>query len=188
MKRIFFIILTLCCLQACKENTDGNSGDKFINDLMSKMTIDEKSGQLNLPDWGSVTTGTAQSKNITDKIRQGHVGALLNIKGLGNVKETQRIAVEESRMKIPLIFGMDVIHGYETAFPIPLALSCTWDIQAIKQSAQIAAKEASANGICWTFSPMVDIARDPRWGRIAEGAGEDPYLGGQIAKAMVEGY
>jgi len=188
MKKLLIIILSLCCLQACKEHNSENAKDKFINDLMSKMTLDEKLGQLNLPDWGSVTTGTAQSKNITDKIKQGHVGALLNIKGLANVREVQRIAVEESRMKIPLIFGMDVIHGYETAFPIPLALSCTWDIQTIKQSAQIAAKEASANGICWTYSPMVDIARDPRWGRIAEGAGEDPYLGGQIAKAMVEGY
>ena len=100
----------------------------------------------------------------------------------------QKIAVEESRLKIPLIFGMDVIHGYQTVFPIPLGLSCSWDMQKIEQSARIAATEASADGICWTFSPMVDIARDPRWGRIAEGNGEDPYLGSQIAKAMVKGY
>ena len=113
---------------------------------------------------------------------------MFNLRGADKVREVQRIAVEESRMKIPLIFGLDVIHGYETTFPVPLALSCTWDMQAIKQSAQVAALEASADGICWTFSPMVDIARDPRWGRIAEGNGEDPYLGGLAAKAMVQGY
>jgi beta-glucosidase len=188
MKKIFIIILMLCCLQSGRGQNSDNEKDKFINNLMGKMTLDEKLGQLNLPDWGSATTGTAKSKNITEKIKQGHVGGLFNIRGVANVREAQRIAVEETRLKIPLIIGMDVIHGYETVFPIPLALSCTWDMQAIEQSAQIAAKEASANGICWTFSPMVDIARDPRWGRIAEGAGEDPYLGGQIAKAMVRGY
>ena len=170
----------------------GASGDsareKFIDDLMGRMTLDEKIGQLNLLDRGAVTTGMAQSSGVADKIKAGQVGALFNIRGLGNVQQMQRIAVEESRLKIPLMFGMDVIHGYETIFPIPLGLSCTWDMQAIERTAQIAAREASANGICWTFSPMVDIARDPRWGRIAEGSGEDPYLGGRIAKAMVEGY
>jgi beta-glucosidase len=100
----------------------------------------------------------------------------------------QKVAVEQSRLKIPLVFGMDVIHGYQTVFPIPLGLSCSWDLQEIEKSARIAATEASADGICWAFSPMVDIARDPRWGRIAEGNGEDPYLGYQIAKAMVKGY
>ena len=111
-----------------------------------------------------------------------------NIKTFAKIKEVQKLAVEKSRLKIPLIFGMDVIHGYETVFPIPLGLSCTWDMNLVERSARIAAIEASADGICWTFSPMVDIARDPRWGRIAEGAGEDPYLGSQIAKAMVRGY
>jgi len=189
MKKIFIIMLTLCCLPACKEQNYNSQMDRFINDLMGRMTIEEKIGQLNLPVAPSdITTGEAKSSNIADNIRKGLVGGLFNLRGADKVKEVQRIAVEESRMKIPLIFGLDVIHGYETVFPIPLALSCTWDMQAIEQSAQIAAKEASADGICWTFSPMVDIARDPRWGRIAEGGGEDPYLGGQIAKAMVNGY
>ena len=116
------------------------------------------------------------------------VGGLFNIKGVEKIKYVQRIAVEESRLKIPMLFGMDVIHGYETAFPIPLGMSCTWDMQLVERSARIAANEASADGICWTFSPMVDISRDPRWGRVSEGNGEDPYLGSQIAKAMVKGY
>lgn len=162
--------------------------DRFIDDLMSKMTLDEKIGQLNLPSSGDITTGQAKSSNIAEKIKQGQVGGLFNIKGVEKIREVQRVAMEESRLKIPLIFGMDVIHGYETVFPIPLGLSCSWDMAAIEQSARIAAVEASADGICWTFSPMVDISRDPRWGRVSEGNGEDPYLGGQIAKAMVRGY
>jgi len=113
---------------------------------------------------------------------------LFNIKSIEKIKAVQKVAIEESRLKIPLIFGMDVIHGYQTEFPIPLALSCSWDMKLIEKTARIAATEASADGICWTFSPMVDIARDPRWGRIAEGSGEDAYLGSQIAKAMVHGY
>jgi len=196
MKQLFIIILAIFCLQACKQqnkDTVTQSGgtttmDKFIDDLMSRMTIEEKIGQLNLPVMGEITTGEAQNSEVAGKIRQGLAGGVFNLRGPDKVREIQRIAVEESRMKIPLIFGLDVIHGYETTFPIPLGLSCTWDMQAIEQSAQIAAKEASADGICWTFSPMVDISRDPRWGRIAEGAGEDPYLGGQVAKAMVRGY
>ena len=189
MKKIFIIILAICSLQACKEQQHKNTAmDKFVTDLMSKMTLEEKIGQLNLPVMGEITTGEAKSSEVADKIRKGFVGGLFNLRGPEKVREMQQIAVEESRLKIPMIFGLDVIHGYETVFPIPLALSCTWDMQAVGQSAQIAAKEASADGICWTFSPMVDIARDPRWGRIAEGAGEDPYLGGEIAKAMVQGY
>ncbi len=160
----------------------------YIDALMKKMTLDEKIGQLNLPGAGDIVTGQAQSSDIAKKIREGKVGGLFNIKGLDKIRDVQRVAVEESRLKIPLLFGMDVIHGYQTTFPIPLALSCTWDMAAIEQSARIAATEASAEGICWTFSPMVDIARDPRWGRIAEGSGEDPYLGSEIAKAMVRGY
>ena len=162
--------------------------DKFINDLMSKMTLDEKIGQLNLPSSGDITTGQAKSSNIAEKIKKGQVGGLFNIKGVEKIKEVQRIAVEQSRLKIPLIFGMDVIHGYETVFPIPLGMAATWNMAAVEQSARIAAIEASADGICWTFSPMVDISRDPRWGRFSEGNGEDPFLGGQIAKAMVRGY
>ena len=112
----------------------------------------------------------------------------LILKELKKFRAVQKVAVEESRLKIPMIFGMDVIHGYQTVFPIPLGLSCSWDMDLVEKSASIAAQEASADGICWTFSPMVDIARDPRWGRIAEGSGEDAYLGSQIAKAMVKGY
>lgn len=160
----------------------------FIDALMKKMTLEEKIGQLNLPSSGDITTGQAKSSDIAKKIREGKVGGLFNIKSVAKIKDVQRVAVEESRLKIPLLFGMDVIHGYETVFPIPLGLSCTWDMPLIERSAQIAAKEASADGINWTFSPMVDICRDPRWGRIAEGSGEDAYLGSEIAKAMVKGY
>jgi beta-glucosidase len=160
----------------------------FVSQLLAKMTLEEKIGQLNLPTSGDITTGQANSSNIAKKIEEGKVGGLFNIKSVQKIKEVQKIAVEKSRLKIPLLFGMDVIHGYETTFPIPLGLSCTWDMNLIKRSAQIAAQEASADGINWTFSPMVDISRDPRWGRISEGSGEDPYLGSQIAKAMVKGY
>jgi len=160
----------------------------FITNLMSKMTLDEKLGQLNLPGAGDITTGQASNSDIAGKIKAGKVGGLFNIKSVAKIRDVQKVAVEQSRLKIPLIFGMDVIHGYETVFPIPLGLSCSWDMDAVEKSARIAATEASADGICWTFSPMVDIARDPRWGRIAEGNGEDPYLGSMIARAMVKGY
>lgn len=162
--------------------------DQFIDKLIQSMTLTEKLGQLNLPTSGDITTGQASSSDIAKKIEKGEVGGLFNIKSVKKIREVQKLAVEKSRLKIPLLFGMDVIHGYETTFPIPLGLSCSWDMLAIKRSAQIAAFEASADGINWTFSPMVDISRDPRWGRISEGSGEDPYLGSQIAKAMVSGY
>lgn len=160
----------------------------FVDKLLSKMTLTEKIGQLNLPVAGDITTGQAGSSDIAKKIREGKVGGLFNIKSIEKICETQKLAVEESRLKIPLLFGMDVIHGYETVFPIPLGLSCSWDMKAIEQSARIAATEASAAGINWTFSPMVDLCRDPRWGRASEGSGEDPYLGSRIAMAMVRGY
>ena len=160
----------------------------FVTDLISKMTLAEKLGQLNLPTAGDITTGQANSSDIGKKIEEGKVGGLFNIKSVQKIKDVQKIAVEKSRLKIPLLFGMDVIHGYETTFPIPLGLSCTWDMKLIEQTAKIAAKEASADGINWTFSPMVDLSRDPRWGRVSEGSGEDAYLGSQIAKAMVNGY
>ena len=155
---------------------------------MAKMTLQEKLGQLNLPVTGEIVTGEAKSSDVAEKIRRGEVGGLFNLKGVEKIKEVQRIAVEQSRLHIPLLFGMDVIHGYETVFPIPFALSCSWDMAAIERSAQIAAQEASADGLNWTFSPMLDICADPRWGRMAEGNGEDPYLGAQIARAMVKGY
>ena len=160
----------------------------FIDALMKKMTLNEKIGQLNLPGAGDIVTGQASNSDIGKKIREGSVGGLFNIKTVEKIRAVQKVAVEESRLKIPMLFGMDVIHGYETVFPIPLGLSCTWDMKAVERSAQIAAMEASAAGINWTFSPMVDISRDPRWGRISEGSGEDAYLGSQIAKAMVNGY
>jgi beta-glucosidase len=167
----------------------GSQGMKsFVDALMKKMTLGEKIGQLNLPGAGDITTGQASSSDIAQKIKEGKVGGLFNIKGVEKIRDVQKIAVENSRLKIPLLFGMDVIHGYETVFPIRLGISCSWDMKAIERSARIAAIEASADGICWTFSPMVDVARDPRWGRISEGNGEDAYMGSQIAKAMVRGY
>ncbi len=152
------------------------------------MTLDEKIGQMNLPVGADIVTGDIMNSDIGADIAAGRVGGVFNMKGCGKIREYQRIAVENSRLGIPLIFGMDVVHGYETVFPIPLALSCSWDMDAIEECARIAASEASAAGICWTFSPMVDISREPRWGRVAEGAGEDPRLGAEIARAMVRGY
>jgi len=160
----------------------------FIDGLMGKMTLEEKLGQLNLPASGDIITGAGSNNNIAQKIKDGQVGGLFNIKSAQKIHDVQKIAMEQSRLKIPLLFGMDVIHGYQTEFPIPLGMSCSWDMDLVEKSARIAAQEASADGICWTFSPMVDIARDPRWGRISEGSGEDPYLGSQIARAMVKGY
>lgn len=162
--------------------------DRFIDQLMKKMTLEEKIGQLNLPVTGEITTGQAKSSDVAKRIRNGEVGGLFNLKGVERIREVQRQAVEESRLGIPLLFGMDVIHGYETIFPIPLGLSCTWDMKAIEESARIAAIEASADGISWTFSPMVDVSRDPRWGRVSEGNGEDPFLGAAIARTMIRGY
>lgn len=188
MKKLITTVLLGCTLIANAQQNQNTKMDRFIDDLMSKMTIEEKIGQLNLPGSGDIVTGQAKNSDIAGKIKKGLVGGLFNIKGVEKIKDVQRVAVEESRLGIPLIFGMDVIHGYETVFPIPLGLSCSWDMDAVEKSARIAAIEASADGICWTFSPMVDISRDPRWGRVSEGNGEDPYLGGQIAKAMVRGY
>ena len=187
MKRILFIIAVTSTLQIHAQ-TSNSKMNAFITTLMKKMTLDEKLGQMNLPGAGDIVTGQASSSDIGRKIREGKVGGLFNIKSLSKIRDVQKVAVEQTRLKIPMLFGMDVIHGYQTTFPIPLAMSCTWDLALIEQSARIAAIEASAEGINWTFSPMVDIARDPRWGRIAEGSGEDPYLGSMIAKAMVKGY
>lgn len=178
----------LCSAAAAAGASDDAAMDRFIDKLMSRMTLTEKIGQLNLPSAGDITTGQAQNSDIAGKIRRGEVGGLFNIKGVEKIRDVQRIAVEESRLGIPLIFGMDVVHGYETTFPIPLALAATWDMEGIERAARIAAIEASAAGICWTFSPMVDISRDPRWGRMAEGIGEDPFLGSAISRAFVYGY
>lgn len=189
LKNVSLLFISLLITSAIFAQRTGDAKmNSFISALISKMTLDEKLGQLNLPGAGDITTGQAQSSDIGKKVADGQVGGLFNIKGVDKIRDVQKVAVEKSRLKIPIIFGMDVIHGYETNFPIPLGLASSWDMKLIEQSAHIAAIEASASGINWTYSPMVDISRDPRWGRVAEGAGEDPYLGSEIAKAMVKGY
>lgn len=190
MKRHIFagILCSTLFLVACTQPSKDAEMNRFVDRLMSQMTIEEKLGQLSMPAAGEIVTGSAQSSNVAEKIRNGQVGALLNLKGADRIIELQKIAVEESRLGIPLIFCMDVIHGYETVYPIPLALSCSWDMEGIRQSAAVAACEASADGINLTFSPMVDVCHDARWGRISEGSGEDPYLGSRIAEMMVRGY
>ena len=189
LKRTSLLLISaLMSIAAAQAQKSPQDMDRFIDALMKKMTVEEKIGQLNLPVTGDITTGQAKSSDVAQKIEKGLVGGLFNLKGVDRILEVQKLAVEKSRLGIPLLFGMDVIHGYETIFPIPLGLSCTWDMAAIEKSARIAAIEASADGISWTFSPMVDISRDPRWGRVSEGSGEDPFLGGAIAQAMVYGY
>ncbi len=168
--------------------TDSQDMDMFIDNLLSNMTLEEKLGQMNLPPSDDIVTGAPMKSNIGQAIAEGRAGGTFNVKGAEKVLALQKIAVEQSRLGIPLIIGMDVIHGYETIFPIPLAMAATWDMQAVERAARVTATEASAAGINWTFSPMVDISRDPRWGRMAEGAGEDPYLGSEVARAMVRGY
>src|ERR1700742_4612260 len=162
--------------------------DAFVGSLMSKMTLDEKIGQLNLVTAGRATTGSVVNKGVEESIKKGDIGGIFGVYGTDYISKAQDLAVKNSRLHIPLIFGLDVIHGHRTIFPIPLGMSATWDMDLIERSAKIAASEATGEGINWVFSPMVDIARDPRWGRISEGSGEDPYLGSQIAKAMVKGY
>jgi beta-glucosidase len=169
-------------------NAADSEMDKFISDLMSKMTIDEKIGQLNLLTGGDAVTGTTVNSNIEAKIKNGQVGGFFSLTTPAKIRKAQELAVTQTRLKIPLIFGLDVIHGYKTTFPIPLGISASWDMDLIYRTARIAAEEASADGVNWTFSPMVDISRDPRWGRVSEGNGEDPYLAAEIARAMVKGY
>ena len=139
--------------------------NKFVDNLMSKMTIEEKIGQLNMPNIdGAVITGPVKNTNTGERLRKNEVGALLNLQDVKKIREVQQLALEHSRFKIPLLFGMDVIHGYKTIFPIPLAQAATWNMDMVEEAARISAVEASANGICWTFSPMVDVTRDARWG------------------------
>ena len=186
--RLLLAILALAVVSPVGARTTDKDMDRFVGALMKRMTVEEKIGQLNLLTAGGIVTGEAQNSDIARKIERGQVGGLFNLRGAQRVAEVQKIAVENSRLGIPLLFGLDVVHGYQTVFPIPLGLSCCWDMDAVRQSARIAAVEASADGICWTFSPMVDVSRDARWGRVSEGGGEDAFLGGEIAKAMVEGY
>jgi len=183
------IALTLMLLSsvAMAQSTDAKM-NAFVSKLMGKMTLDEKIGQLNLVVAGGAVTGSTVNSGVSEKLKKGDIGGMFGIYGTNSIKKIQDIAVKESRLHIPLIFGLDVIHGHRTIFPIPLGISATWDMKLIEQSARIAATEATGEGLNWVFSPMVDIARDPRWGRISEGSGEDPWLGSQIAKAMVRGY
>ena len=174
---LFFILLLSL---ATTTHVQDNSVNGKVEKLLSMMTLEEKVGQL--------TQYSGFSSSREELVRRGKVGSFLNIFRAENTNKIQKIAVEESRLGIPLIFGLDVIHGYRTIFPIPLAQACSWDPEMVKKAEVIAAREARASGIHWTFAPMVDIARDPRWGRIAEGAGEDPYLGSVMATARVEGF
>lgn len=186
MKKILLAIVTL--LVGVPSMAQEKGMDEFISELMGRMTLREKIGQLNLLPAGSIQTGEALQSEVGKNIADGDLGGIFNIKGFDQIKALQDIAVKKSRLGIPLIVGMDVIHGYETVFPIPLALSCSWDVVAVEQAARIAATECSADGINWTYSPMVDVALDQRWGRVAEGNGEDPYLSSCMAAAMVRGY
>ena len=182
--------LLLCCLAVCQlVQAQQTEMRQFVDQLMAKMTVEEKIGQLNLLPAGSeIVTGGAMDSPVGQLIANGQLGGIFNLKGVDKIRALQDIAVKQSRLGIPLIVGMDVIHGYETIFPIPLALACSWDMEAIENMARISALEATADGINWFYSPMVDICVDARWGRMAEGAGEDPFLGSEIARAYVRGY
>ena len=182
--------ILLCCLLACQMlQAQTTEMRQYVDQLLAKMTLEEKLGQLNLvPASDEIVTGGTVDTQVGQRIANGQLGGIFNLKGVDKIRALQDIAVKQSRLGIPLIVGMDVIHGYETIFPIPLALSCSWDIPAIENMARISALEATADGINWFYSPMVDICVDARWGRIAEGGGEDPYLGGEIARAYVRGY
>lgn len=186
MKKLF--VLLALCVASMNVVAQNKPMKEFVDELLSKMTLKEKLGQLNLLPAGNITTGAAQNNPIVQQIKDGELGGVFNIKGLNEIRTLQEMAIKKSRLGIPLLVGMDVIHGYETIFPVPLALACSWNLQGIENSARVAAIEASAEGVNWTYSPMVDICRDARWGRIVEGAGEDSYLGSLIAKAMVKGY
>ena len=161
--------------------------DEFVDGLMSRMTVAEKIGQLNLPGYGHVTS-EAKKSEIAGRIRQGEVGGIFNIFGVDKIRELQEVAVEESRLGIPILIGADICNGYRTIFPIPLGLSCAWKPENVEEVARISAREVSTEGVCWTYSPMVDISFDARWGRVKEGSGEDSYLAGEMAKGWVRGY
>ncbi len=192
MKKIIIAFAAALTLPAFAQKaktvvTEKQKMDAFVKNLMAKMTVDEKIGQLNLVTGGEATTGAAVSTGVESKIAKGNVGGIFSLTTPQKIRKAQEIAMR-SRLKIPLIFGQDVIHGYKTTFPIPLALAASWDMSLIEKTARVAATEATADGLNWTFSPMVDLSRDPRWGRVAEGNGEDPFLSSAIARAMVKGY
>ncbi len=199
-KKVLFYVISLTMifilLARCSSNHNSIAQRDDINhkvdSLLKIMTLDEKIGQLNqYPGQWEMTGAVPKDENFRERyelIKNGMVGSMLNVKGVEQVRAAQKLAVENSRLGIPMIFGYDVIHGYKTIFPLPLAMSCSWDMEAIQRSARIAAVETAASGINWTFAPMVDISRDARWGRVMEGAGEDPYLGCEIAKAQILGF
>ncbi|MFD1770515.1 beta-glucosidase BglX [Sphingobacterium suaedae] len=184
---IWMLSVATTCSVSVKAQTDPKM-DSFISGLMGKMTVEEKIGQLNLVTGGEAVTGSVVSTGVESKIKAGQIGGIFSMSSPAKIRAAQELAVNNSRLGIPIIFGMDVIHGYKTMFPIPLGLAATWDMNLIRESARIAAVEATADGLNWTFSPMVDISRDPRWGRISEGSGEDTYLSARIASEMVKGY
>lgn len=190
-KKIIYLLAVLSLFGACSKNTTTEKDKemtRFISDLMKQMTLEEKIGQMNQLTIGFDVTGPVLSEGVEEKIKAGAVGSVLNIFTPEATRKLQELAVNETRLKIPLLFGLDVIHGHRTIFPINLGLAASWDMDLIERTAKAAAEEATAEGLNWTFSPMVDIARDPRWGRVSEGAGEDPYLGSLIAQAMIKGY
>jgi len=183
-----FLTLVLISLiyVACNEKTEE---DKLIDSLIAKMTIEEKIGQMNQYSYSEYLTGPeGKQVNMVDEVKNGRVGSILNLIGAEETRKMQKVAVEESRMGIPILYGLDVIHGYKTLFPVPLAEAASWDLEAIENSARISAIEASAAGVHWTFAPMLDIARDARWGRVMEGAGEDPYYGSLVGVARIKGF
>lgn len=188
MRRISLVILFLVgILGGCTPRTEA---DKFVDDLMSQMTLREKIGQMSqfAPSTGVVTGPQGEQIDVRTMVKSGEIGSILNLKTPQEIEEMQRLAVDSSRLGIPILFGHDIIHGCKVIFPINLASSCSWNVEAIRKSAELAAYEASAMGISWTFSPMCDISADPRWGRVSEGSGEDPFLAARISAAMVEGY
>ena len=190
MKRTLFSLLAALIIFGPSQpaTAQNKTIDQKADSVLSLMTLEEKIGQLNQynDDWTATGPLTPKS-DMAGQIRNGHVGSMLNSAGTERTRAWQEIAME-SRLGIPLLFGQDVIHGYKSTMPVPLAESCSWDLEAIELEARTAATEASACGIHWTFAPMVDIARDPRWGRVMEGAGEDPYLASKIAYARVKGF
>lgn len=195
---LFFIVVLSMPFSSVAQKTKGAlyldknaSIEERVNDLLGRMTLEEKAGQLNQLNGGILTgpeSKAATKQGMADLIKQGKVGSLLNMLGISEFRKVQQVAVEQSRLKIPLLFGHDVIHGYKTLFPIPLAEACSWDMDQVYKNSRVSAKETASAGINWTFAPMCDISTDPRWGRVMEGAGEDPYYGSVIAAARVKGF
>ena len=187
---VFFLYLMVITAVSCSLTVGAQhlSVEHRVDSVLSLMTLDEKIGQMNqYSGFWEATGPITEEGDKLEQVRNGMLGSMLNVTGFAHTRPIQEMALQ-SRLRIPLLFGQDIIHGYRTIFPIPLAEAASWDLQAIEQSARIAATEASAAGVHWTFAPMVDISRDPRWGRVMEGAGEDPYLGSLIAAARVRGW